>query len=74
MSQYILNLRNDNEMSIFANLLVQICMVNIKSVRSNTCYVHLVVTPSAAQQLNYRLCPLRSIKGCEDCTIECGGF
>ena len=31
MSQYILNLRNDNEMSMFANLLVQICMVNIKS-------------------------------------------
>ena len=32
-------------------------------VRSNTRYVHLVVTPSAAGQLNRRLCPLRSIKG-----------
>ena len=31
MSQYILNLRNDNEVSIFANLLVHICVVNIKS-------------------------------------------
>ena len=31
-------------------------------VRSNTCYIHLAVTPSAAQQLNHRLCPHRGIR------------
>ena len=43
-------------------------------VRSNTRYVHLVVTPSAVRQLNCRLCPLRRKKGCRDHTIVCVGF
>ena len=33
------------------------------SVRSNTRYVHRAVTPSAAWQLNRRLCPHRGKKG-----------
>ena len=44
------------------------------NVRSNTRYVHLAVTPSAARQLNRRLRPLRGIKGCRDHTIVCVGF
>ena len=44
------------------------------TVRSNTRYVHLAVTPSAARQLNRRLCPHRGIKGCGDRTIVCVGF
>ena len=41
-------------------------MLTIKTnVRSNTRYVHLIVTPSAAWQLNCRLCPHRGIKGLE---------
>ena len=43
-------------------------------VRSNTRYVRLVVTPSAAWQLNCRLRPHRGIKGCGDHTIGCVGF
>ena len=45
-----------------------------RDVRSNTRYVHLVVTPSAAWQLNHRLHPYRGIKGYRDHTIVCGGF
>ena len=45
-----------------------------RDVRSNTRYVHRVVTPSAAWQLNHRLHPHGGIKGCGDCTIVCGGF
>ena len=33
-------------------------------VRSNTCYVHLTVTPSAAWELDHRLHPHVGIKGC----------
>ena len=40
-------------------------------VRSNTRYVHHVVTPSATWQLNCR--PHRGIKGCGDHTIVWGG-
>ena len=43
-------------------------------VRSNTCYVHPMVTPSAAQQLNHTLHPHVGIKGCGDHTIGCMGF
>ena len=42
---------------------VQCTDQNGVTVRSNTRYIHRVVTPSAARQLNYRLCPHRSIKG-----------
>ena len=44
------------------------------TVRSNTRYIHRVVTPSAAWQPNQRLHPHRGIKGCRDCTIVCMGF
>ena len=47
---------------------------NVTIVRSNTRYVHLVVTPSAAPQLNHRLCPHRGIKGYGDHTIVCVWF
>ena len=43
-------------------------------IRSNTRCVHLVVTPSAARQLNHTLRPHRGIKGCRDCTIVCVWF
>ena len=33
-----------------------------------------MVTPSAAWQLNRRLCPHVGIKGCGDCTSVCVGF
>ena len=39
-------------------------------VRSNTRYVHCVVTPSAAWQLNHRLHPQRSIKGSAETTLQ----
>ena len=45
-----------------------------QNVRSNTRYVHIVVAPSAAQQLKSRLRPHRGVKGCGDCTIVCVGF
>ena len=44
-----------------------------QDVRSNTHYVHLMVTPSAAWQLSCRLRPHRGLKGCGDHTIVWGG-
>ena len=46
---------------------------NFVCARSNTCYVHPAVTPSAARQLNRKLHPHVGIKGCGDCTIVLGG-
>ena len=43
-------------------------------VRSNTRNVHSSVIPSAALQLNHRLCPHVGTKGCGDRTIVCGGL
>ena len=50
------------------------CSICPQDVRSNTRYVHLIVTPSAAQQFNCRLPQLRGIKGCGDRTIGYLGF